>query len=91
MKQLFIYGFASVLLTVFTVQSTSAQAKVFGIVKSDDDNIIAGSNVLLLNENDSILIKGAITDPSGKFNFENIPAGSYIINASFIGYKNYYS
>ena len=91
MKQLFIYGFASVLLTVFTVQSTSAQAKVFGIVKSDDDNIIAGSNVLLLNENDSILVKGTITDPTGKFNFENIPAGSYIVNASFIGYKNYYS
>jgi hypothetical protein len=42
----------------------------------------------LLNAKDSLLVKGNITDESGKYYFSDIAAGKYIIKASAPGYKN---
>jgi Carboxypeptidase regulatory-like domain len=68
-----------------------AQIKFHGAVKTDDDKYIAGANVLLLDEKDSLLVKGTVTQSSGSFSFELSHPGKYIISASFTGFKKYYS
>jgi outer membrane receptor protein involved in Fe transport len=46
------------------------------------------ANVLLLPaEKDSIPITGVMTDGDGRFSFENIPQGNYLLQTSYIGYE----
>jgi hypothetical protein len=47
-------------------------------------------NVLLLNSNDSTLVKGAVSDTSGVYTINNIAFGTYLLSASMIGYKQAY-
>ncbi|GAB3805408.1 outer membrane beta-barrel family protein [Spirosoma humi] len=46
---------------------------------------------MLLKANDSTLVKGAISDVDGKYAFENVGAGNYLIAAQQIGYRKTYS
>ena len=69
-------------------QLLSAQQTVKGKVLGDDGNALPFANALLLNSEDSKLVKGAVTDQNGNFMLENVPAGKYIITASFIGYNS---
>ncbi|MGQ0815312.1 MAG: outer membrane beta-barrel protein [Gemmatimonadota bacterium] len=36
---------------------------------------------------DSALITGALTDANGRFRIDGMPAGAYLVNISFLGYK----
>ena len=86
MKSFFITP--SILLVFFIhSMSVSAQVKITGQVDFADAKHAVGANVLLLNDHDSMLVKGNITDAAGNFIFENIKAGSYILEISFSGYK----
>ena len=76
----------SSLLFLFT-QLLSAQQTVKGKVLGDDGKALPFANALLLNSEDSKLVKGAVTDQNGNFMLENVPVGKYIITASFFGYN----
>jgi len=45
--------------------------------------------LLIEGVSNKILIKGSVSDNDGKFIIENIEAGEYILECSFIGYKTY--
>ena len=60
---------------------------ISGMVWDENQQPISYANVLLLNPEDSSLIKGTITDSIGLYRFENIKARSYLISVSMIGYK----
>ncbi|AUD01531.1 outer membrane beta-barrel protein [Spirosoma pollinicola] len=49
------------------------------------------TTMMLLKANDSTLVKGAISDVDGKYTFENVGAGNYLIAAQQIGYRKTYS
>ncbi len=76
---------------IVAVQSTFAQVKITGSVANSSDKPVNDANVLLLNEADSLLVKGTVTPASGEFHFENVKPGKYIIQASFTGFKQYFS
>jgi outer membrane receptor protein involved in Fe transport len=44
-------------------------------------------NVLLLVNEDSNSVSGTITDKSGRFEIDNVPAGKFFVKLSLIGYK----
>jgi outer membrane receptor protein involved in Fe transport len=44
-------------------------------------------NVVVLNQSDSALVTGAITDNKGKYEIGNIPFGQYFIRYSLLGYE----
>lgn len=69
---------------LISLQSAAANTgQITGQVKLNPDNeTLAGVNVRLL---DSPL--GAITDEQGEFRIEQVPAGSYVVEASHIGYS----
>lgn len=45
----------------------------------------------LINQNDSSIVKGVMTDIEGDFCFENIKKGSYLLKISAIGFNTYYT
>ncbi len=50
-----------------------------------NDGAAEYATVLLYAASDSNLVKGAVTDPTGNYEFENVPAGKYFVNASMVG------
>ncbi|MBL0356617.1 MAG: carboxypeptidase regulatory-like domain-containing protein [Chitinophagaceae bacterium] len=65
--------------------------KVTGIIKDAGGKPASSVTVSLLKSNDSSLAKTAITDPSGKYEIEFIPEGTYLVSAGYIGFKKVYS
>ena len=74
----------------FSFQQLQAQS-VQGIIKDANSKPLQFANVLLLRSADSSLIKGMITDATGKYLFENIKNGKYIITATFTGMTQVYT
>ncbi len=69
----------------------SAQSKIHGIVKDGKGNPLADASVLLLNANDSGLVKGLLTSSSGVYSFDNKHSGKFLIATTYIGYAQVYT
>jgi hypothetical protein len=72
-------------------QSLFAQYSINGRIIDTYDYGVAFANVLLLNQTDSILVKGAVTDSDGYYTLSKIGKGNYIIESYMIGYSKSYS
>ncbi|MES2520747.1 MAG: outer membrane beta-barrel family protein [Bacteroidota bacterium] len=70
---------------------TNAQGKISGQITDEKSKIVEFANVTLLKAKDSTLVKGALSDLNGSFEFEKIPAGDYLVNISQLGYKKFYT
>ena len=70
---------------------TNAQGKISGQITDDKSKIVEFASVTLLKAKDSTLVKGALSDGSGSFEFEKIPLGEYLVNISQMGYKKFYT
>ena len=86
----------TLLLTILTLLSlnsfkTNAQGKISGQITDDKSKIVEFASVILLKAKDSTLVKGALSDGSGSFEFEKIPSGEYLVNISQMGYKKFYT
>ena len=61
-----------------------------GIIKGqiiDDEGVqLEYANVLLLNASDSTLYKGGLSEEEGKFVFERVAEGSYLVSTSMVGF-----
>lgn len=80
-----------IFLLLILVQAAHTQVNINGTVTNISDKPVEGANVLLLNNTDSLLVKGTVSNAAGIFNFENIKAGRYIISATYTGVKQYFS
>lgn len=69
----------------------NAQGKISGQIMDDKSKIVEFASVTLLKAKDSTLVKGALSDGSGSFEFEKIPSGEYLVNISQMGYKKFYT
>ena len=73
-------------------QLTFAQnATISGSILDNTSSPIEFANVMLLNAADSTLYKGGLTEDGGKFYFENVNAGSYVIHSSMVGFGQVHS
>lgn len=64
-----------------------SQVTISGAVKEQGSSTpLEYVNVVLLAEKDSSLVKGMVSDANGRFVFDAIQPGSYIVQISFIGY-----
>lgn len=59
---------------------------VTGVVADLQHEPMPGATVRLLTAKDSTFVKGGITDAAGKFTLKGINNGSYILEASYVGY-----
>lgn len=69
-------------------QNTSS---VRGSVASGTSAPIAAATVQLLSAKDSSLSKAAISEKDGKYQFERIKTGNYLVKISNINFKDWYS
>ncbi len=76
---------------ILTASSVFAQSQVSGIVKDEGNQAVPFANVLLMNPQDSSLVKGSITDTTGYFALDNVKQGTYLIAAQMVGYHGYFS
>lgn len=84
--------FAIILSHLFAfTHSVQSQQTISGNVTDASNQPMEFANVLLLNAIDSSLVKGDLTGLGGKYTFQNIIEGNYIISASFLGYNTVYS
>ncbi len=77
------------LLTSFSV--AAQEAVIYKGRVTDDKNGIPGATIALLKKTDSSLVKLAISNGNGLFEFVGVDAGDYMFLATFIGYDSSYS
>jgi outer membrane receptor protein involved in Fe transport len=82
--------FISHLLILFTF-ITVAKAQVSGSVTSNTNELLIGSTVTLIHLPDSASAAAQMADANGKFNFNNVKAGKYVVKASMMSFGNGYS
>lgn len=58
-----------------------------GVVKNDKGSPQGGSTILLQRVKDSSIVKTALSEQDGQYEFPNIPAGHYFITVSSVGYR----
>lgn len=61
--------------------------KISGNIKNEEQKALNGITVSLLSKKDSSLVKMAVSDVSGHFEFENISEGSYLLSYTGVGYE----
>ena len=84
--------FTLLFLLLFGVQFTYAQApsgKIYGTVIDGDNKTPLEYATILLKNIKSQASMGGLTDEKGRFNVENIPIGTYLLEVSYIGYDSY--
>lgn len=91
MRQLNYYSLVVVLLLMGAGQVLSGQnATLTGKVYDENKEAMPFAHVLLLQQPDSVLVKGVTTDTKGGFVVEGISIGNYLLNISLLGYEPYY-
>ncbi|WP_205512832.1 TonB-dependent receptor domain-containing protein [Longitalea arenae] len=75
------------LLSTVISHAQSIRASVGGVLRdSGTKAVLAYVNITLHHANDSSLFMGTISNDKGRFLFENIPSGNYLLTCSYIGY-----
>jgi iron complex outermembrane receptor protein len=78
------------LLTAFSVHSQTS-GKVEGKVEDGSQKSIESATVSLLKAGDSSVVKINAADKEGRFHFENVQEGRYLVSVSAVGYQSAYS
>lgn len=90
MRKLFLLlVFLSVIVTDITAQNKTG--KISGIVEDAGNKTLQSISVSLLLARDSSLVKLAVTGKDGKYEFENIADGNYLVSVSSVGYEKNFS
>lgn len=74
------------LLLVIPAITVAQNVSVSGIVVDATNQPISFSNVVLVRQADSTIVKGTSTDDLGYFQITNVLKGKYTVSISFIGY-----
>ncbi|WP_422361902.1 TonB-dependent receptor domain-containing protein [Reichenbachiella sp.] len=89
MSRIINFTLLTVCLNVLSITTLIAQVSLSGVVK-DANAGVSFANVLLLNPQDSSLVKGAVSDAEGAFKLD-ANSGAYLFRISSIGYKDHFS
>jgi len=80
----------SMLVTALTSFAQNAP-KVAGQITQSGNKPVEFATVTLLKAKDSSLVKGAIADIDGKYEFEQVKQGKYLVAAVSVGMTKRYS
>lgn len=71
------------------VNGQSVKVTISGLLKdADNRGVLPFVNVTLLLPKDSSLVAGTISRDDGRFTFEGIPNGNYLLIFSYVGYQS---
>jgi hypothetical protein len=73
-------------------QAISQKSKsISGTVKNTRNEVLVDASVKLMKAQDSSVVKGETTNNNGKFQFNNLQDGNYLLVISNVGHKKYNS
>ncbi len=72
-----------------SILEVSGQCRVNGSIHDVSGEPIAYANVMLLSPEDSLVVKGAVTNEKGDFHFDEVEEESYLLSASLLGFIQY--
>jgi outer membrane receptor protein involved in Fe transport len=75
------------MLCCFSVAAQQPGGSVKGKVTDDKSNAISSGTVYLLKANDSTIVKFALINTNGFFEFTDLKPGTYILSVSVLGYQ----
>ena len=77
-----------IIICILTGYAAFAQStgKISGTIKDDAGKGLTSTTVSLLKAKDSSLVKLAVTDKEGHYDFINIKEGKYLVSATSVGY-----
>ena len=84
-------------LTLFTsllfnfANAQTGDGKISGSVLDDTKKPLDGATVILLAAKDSTVISSQLVSKDGSFAFQNLKDNTYLVKATYIGYKDYRS
>jgi len=73
--------------TILVAQNHSTGSILGTILIESTKKPLEFVNVVVLNQSDSTLVTGAVTDNKGKFEIDNVPIGTYFIKYSLLGFE----
>lgn len=80
------------LISGYTAKAQSTKtATVSGLLQNEQAKPMDYATVTLLRAKDSSIVKGTLTNDAGKFLFDRIAEGKYIVKATNVGYKPAFS
>src|SRR6187200_2615014 len=82
-----LFTFLTCILLSAVVFSQNKIGKVSGVITDDSQKPLQSVSVSLLRAKDSVLVKIAVTDKEGKYEFENISDGKFLLSVSSVGFK----
>ncbi len=82
--------FALYSVSVATSQPIN-RGTVRGTVQATSGKALEFTTMMLLKSTDSTLVKGVVSDVDGKYLFENVGAGKYLVSAQQLGFRKTYS
>ncbi|MDE5422570.1 TonB-dependent receptor [Ancylomarina sp. DW003] len=74
------------LLMQFSIANAQVKYKITGSIIDENDQPISYATVAMINNVDSSVIEGTVSNENGNFEIANNKLGRYIISVSFIGY-----
>jgi len=86
--------FLTILAIFASLLNTKAQApasRIMGTVTDGSQKTIESATIALVRAKDSVTIKYAVADKTGKFFFEQIKEGKYFVSISAVGHQPGYS
>ena len=83
-----------ILVLAVTSFNTFAQVKsgtISGMIKTGQERGMAGATITLLKSGDSSIVKVGVAANDGRFEFQNIPNGKYLVSVTAAGHAKTYS
>ena len=74
-------------LFILFQHSLSAQVLVQGTILDENQSMLVGATVVLLEPADSSMVSFGISDNDGVFTIEDVIPGNYVLQVSFVSYK----
>ncbi|HEY0730886.1 MAG TPA: TonB-dependent receptor [Chitinophagaceae bacterium] len=82
----------AIIATLISLASFAQNSgKIIGTVKDGSSKIIESASITLLQAKDSSVVKIAVADKAGKYSFEGIQPGNYLVAVTAVGHQKGYS
>ena len=82
----------AILATLISLVSFAQNSgKIIGTVQDGSSKTIESASITLLQARDSSVVKIAVADKSGKYSFEGIQPGQYLVSVTAVGHQKGYS
>ena len=83
----FFFQWLLAMLAGLTMQAQT----ISGHIRDDEGNALTGATIALKKSADSAVVKLSVTNDKGRYQFQQIPTGKYLLHISYIGYDSLYS